>query len=373
MTALDPNRLIGATAQGLAADAHSLDALKRTASRDPKAALKGAAQQFEALFLQMVLKSMRDAVPKSGLLDSDSEQMYTGLLDQQLATQISKSGTGLADIITRQLAHYLPDGQGADPKTSQSAPQSPPKSAPGASATPTVPAKTALDRYAEIAAANPNSALREAELHRTNAAARAAYLDKRDGATGPSTVAPVSTSTDATAVDASSDSNGDPTNRAQQQAFVTDMWQHATAAQQATGIPALFVVAQAALESGWGKREIRDSSGFPTYNLFGVKAGSGWQGRTVDVVTTEYENGVARKVTEKFRAYNSYADAFRDWAQLIGGNRRYSEVVQAGRTDNNAAGFAHGLARAGYATDPDYGAKLVRVIGSIATKPAGSS
>jgi flagellar protein FlgJ len=164
----------------------------------------------------------------------------------------------------------------------------------------------------------------------------------------------------------------DPRLRDEQRAFVTRMWDHAAAAQQATGIPARFVLGQAALESGWGKREIRDSSGFPTYNLFGIKAGSGWQGKTVDVVTTEYENGVAKKVVEKFRAYNNYSEAFRDWAQLIAGNKRYAEVVESGRAGGNAAGFANGLARAGYATDPEYGAKLVRVIGSIGGTRAGT-
>jgi flagellar protein FlgJ len=126
------------------------------------------------------------------------------------------------------------------------------------------------------------------------------------------------------------------------------------------------VLAQAALESGWGQREIRAPAGLPTYNLFGIKAGSGWSGRTVDVATTEYDNGVAKTVVQKFRAYNNYSEAFRDWAQLIGGNKRYAEVVHSGRAGDSAAGYANGLARAGYATDPEYGAKLARVIGSLA-------
>ena len=315
MNPLDPNRMLDSTAQGLAADARSLDSLKRQAARDPKAALKGAAQQFEALFLQMVLKSMREAIPKSGLLDSDSQQTYTSMLDQQLATRISKSGTGLADVIARQLGRYMASPPSTDPVGEQSTqPVQPPVASP----------RAALDRYAEVA---------------------------RTKSTRP-------------ASDLRLDS--------EQRSFVTRVWDHAAAAQQATGIPARFVVAQAALESGWGKHEIRDSQGFPTYNLFGVKAGSGWTGRTVDVVTTEYENGVGRKVVGKFRAYNNYSEAFRDWAQLIGGNKRYAEVVESGRTDASGTGFANGLARAGYATDPEYGSKLARVIGALTNPRTGA-
>lgn len=324
MNPLDPHRLLDSTAQGLAADARSLDTLKRTASRDPQAALKGAAQQFEALFLQMVLKSMRDAIPKSGLLDSDSQQTYTGMLDQQLATRISRSGTGLADVIAKQLGRFMGAAPAGADKPAAAVQGAPP------------PVRAALERYSEVA-----GGMRRAQpVAAAEPATGAAVADRRLGD--------------------------------DQRNFVTRMWDHAAAAQQATGIPARFVLAQAALESGWGKREIRDSSGFPTYNLFGIKAGSGWQGKTADVVTTEYDNGVAKKVVEKFRAYNNYSEAFRDWAQLIAGNKRYAEVVESGRAGGSGAGFAHGLARAGYATDPDYGAKLTRVIGTLANVRAGT-
>jgi flagellar protein FlgJ len=108
---------------------------------------------------------------------------------------------------------------------------------------------------------------------------------------------------------------------------------------------------------------MRDAAGRSSHNLFGIKAGANWRGRTVEVVTTEYENGVARKVIEKFRAYDSYADAFRDWAGLMMSNPRYAQVLRAGR---DAEGFARGLQQAGYATDPQYGAKLARAIAATA-------
>lgn len=346
MNSLDPSRAFDSTVQGLAADAHSLDALKRAAKRDPQAALKGAAQQFEALFLQMVLKSMRDAVPKSGLLDTGTEDTYTGMLDQQLANRVATSGTGLAGIIARQLARYVPAAAG------ESADQGTPP-APGAPAAPEssagAPVRAALDRYAQIASANPNTAAREAELNRRNPQARAEYLAR----------------TAAIPADLQGGNAAGSGLSAQQRDFVLSMWDHAAAVQRTTGIAARFVLAQAALESGWGAREMRDNQGRPTYNLFGIKAGASWQGRSADVVTTEYEDGVANKVVQKFRAYDGYGEAFRDWAQLIAGNERYAQVLASGRTGTDA-GFAHGLARAGYATDPQYGSKLTQVIGTVA-------
>ncbi len=160
--------------------------------------------------------------------------------------------------------------------------------------------------------------------------------------------------------------------------------QHSSSAQKAeaeTGIPASFMVSQAALETGWGRREIRHADGAPSYNLFGIKAGAGWNGPTADVTTTEYVNGKAQKVVAKFRAYGSYAESFADYARLMKTSPRYQNVVaqaqkaqatqaQQGRSGTTtvasagttAANFAAGLQRAGYATDPAYADKLTRVI-----------
>jgi flagellar protein FlgJ len=134
-------------------------------------------------------------------------------------------------------------------------------------------------------------------------------------------------------------------------------------------VPAKFIVSQAALESGWGKQEIKHADGLPSHNLFGIKAGASWKGRTVEVVTTEYENGVPKKVVEKFRAYNNYTESFRDWALLMKSNPRYAQVLEQGRS---GAGFAYGLQRAGYATDPNYGDKLARVIGAVGQAVGGA-
>jgi peptidoglycan hydrolase FlgJ len=144
-----------------------------------------------------------------------------------------------------------------------------------------------------------------------------------------------------------------------QQAFVKEHEASARAAEAQTGIPASFMVAQAAHESGWGRREIRNADGSSAHNLFGIKAGAGWAGKVAHITTTEVIDGQPRKVVAAFRAYDSAADSFRDYARLMKDNPRYAPVVAAG---NNAQGFAQGLQRAGYATDPAYADKLARVI-----------
>jgi flagellar protein FlgJ len=141
--------------------------------------------------------------------------------------------------------------------------------------------------------------------------------------------------------------------------FVSRLWPHALEASRTTGVAPQFILGQAALESGWGRGEIRMADGATSHNLFGVKAGRGWQGPTADVMTTEYVNGAPVKSVERFRAYGSYAEAFKDYANLLAANPRYAQVLNE-RTD--AAAFARGLQQAGYATDPNYADKLTRVI-----------
>ncbi|HEY4037750.1 MAG TPA: glucosaminidase domain-containing protein, partial [Burkholderiaceae bacterium] len=144
-----------------------------------------------------------------------------------------------------------------------------------------------------------------------------------------------------------------------QHQFMQTHWVDAARAQQLTGVPASFILGQAALESGWGRREIRAPDGSPSYNLFGLKAGPGWQGKTTAVTTTEYEGGVPHNTVQNFRAYDSYAAAFQDWALTIGRNQRYSGAVASSAS---ASGFAWGMQQGGYSTDPSYAAKLASVI-----------
>jgi flagellar protein FlgJ len=141
--------------------------------------------------------------------------------------------------------------------------------------------------------------------------------------------------------------------------FVQQHSKAADAASVETGIPAQFMLAQAALETGWGKREIIGNDGSHSHNLFGIKAGGSWTGPTVDVTTTEYISGQPRKMVQKFRAYGSEAESFADYARMMKDSPRYAKVVAASA---DAKHFAVGLQRAGYATDPAYAEKLGKVI-----------
>lgn len=141
--------------------------------------------------------------------------------------------------------------------------------------------------------------------------------------------------------------------------FIQTHTDAAAAAEKATGIPAKFMIAQAAHETGWGRKEIKNSDGSTSFNLFGMKAGPNWKGATTDITTTEYIGGKAHKVTQTFRAYSSYAESFADYASTMKNSPRYAAVVAAG---NDANGFAKGLQKAGYATDPSYATKLAKMI-----------
>jgi flagellar protein FlgJ len=128
---------------------------------------------------------------------------------------------------------------------------------------------------------------------------------------------------------------------------------------RASGIPQIFIMAQAALESGWGKSEIMDANGRSSHNLFGIKATDSWTGRVVEAQTTEYIDGQKVSRVEKFRAYDSYQDSFKDFANLLRRNPRYQQVL---KSVNDPVSYSHAMQRSGYATDPNYGKKLQSVI-----------
>lgn len=141
--------------------------------------------------------------------------------------------------------------------------------------------------------------------------------------------------------------------------FVSHHTQAARAAQAATGIPAEFMISQAALETGWGRKEIRHADGTTSFNLFGIKATGSWKGPVAEVWTTEFVDGKPQRVKAQFRAYSSYAESFADYARLMTESPRYARLREA---SSDAVAFASGLQKAGYATDPEYANKLSRVI-----------
>ena len=151
----------------------------------------------------------------------------------------------------------------------------------------------------------------------------------------------------------------------EQQAFLESIAPWAQQAAQQLGVAPELVSAHAALESGWGRHPLRNAGGASSHNLFGIKAGGGWDGAVNESSTTEYVGGAAVKTRERFRSYPDAGAAFRDYAQMLIDNPRYKGALGVG---NDARAFAQGLARGGYATDPAYAAKLER----LATKLQGS-
>jgi peptidoglycan hydrolase FlgJ len=268
------------------ADFQGLASLKNEAKAQAPTALKEAARQFESLFTQMLLKSMREANKSFGedsLFGSDQADMYQDMFDDQIAMQMSKGkGLGLADMLVRQL-------QGGVGSTAQT-------SAPASSA----PAAT----------------------------------DQRPTAS-------LSTSKDD---------------------FLRTLRPHAEQAAKELGVDPDALLAQAALETGWGRSVPCNAQGECSFNLFGIKAGSQWSGATVNVPTLEFEEGIPVRKVERFRAYDSPADSFRDYAALIRDSSRYASARGAG---DNVEAFAAALQQGGYATDPNYAQKIAAVAGEV--------
>ncbi|WP_114815256.1 flagellar assembly peptidoglycan hydrolase FlgJ [Paraburkholderia kururiensis] len=302
----DPSLKGNELSQRFALDVQGFDALRAQAKNSPQAGLKMAAQQFDAVFTQMMLKSMRDATPSDGPLDSHDGATFTSMLDQQLSQQMSSKGIGVADALFKQLSRNA-GVQGGDANAGNNA------------------ALSALSK----AFANPSA----------NGALATGKGYTRNSALTP----PVRGDGSSPKIDA----------------FVDKLAAPAQAASAATGIPARFIIGQAALESGWGKREITNSDGTPSHNVFGIKATKDWTGKTVSTVTTEYVNGRPQRVVEKFRAYDSYEQAMTDYASLLKDNPRYAQVLNSSHDVN---GFAQGMQRAGYATDPHYAKKLISIM-----------
>ncbi len=361
------------------ADTTDLNAIRRAARENSPDALKAAARQFEALFTNMMLKSMRSATPKNGMFDSEQTRLYTSMLDQEMSQTFAKRGLGLADAMLRQmtnnsrppLADIKPDqGIRSDsldtisPSTSTQEVQTvqPTLAEQVAQASIEARKKTLLESLATVKFGESSALDGLSGLSGTFAApqqlmssellrqALADTIRQQQSLLGAGKQAYQSSSY---AVGANS------SKPAHVRAFQESLASEAEEASSATGIPAKFMLGQAALESGWGRRVIKNADGTTSHNLFGIKAGKNWKGKVVETTTTEYVNGVALRKKQKFRAYDSYAESFRDYARLLKNNPRYQNVLA---NSQDAVGFARGLQRAGYATDPQYAAKLTSII-----------
>ena len=300
------------TDPGLFADAQSLATLKSQAAAHNPKALRAAAQQFESLFIGMVLKSAENANFKDPLFGSSQQRMYQDLYDQQLATQLSKTHTfGLAEMLVQQLRRQW-SGSGSSAAAGR-----------GALSTSGAAGSTAA---VSSSAAPPVSA----GMPSTPSAA---------AGKGPS-----------------------PVNAAQQSAFARSLWPDAQRAARQLGVSPVSLIAQAALETDWGRSLPRTASGTTSNNLFGIKAEHGWSGSSAASATHEYRNGIDTATQAQFRAYGSCSQCFQDYTSLLSSNPRYAAALGTG---NDVGAFATALQQAGYATDPNYARKLTEVAATL--------
>lgn len=287
-----------------------LTALKARASKDAKGSLDEVAKQFESLFVQQMLKSMRQAGLGEGLMDNDQSLFYRDMYDQQLAIHLSESGgMGLADVIKRQLGDT---GQAE-------------------SGNAVMPVKS-IEDYRRLA-----MALR---LYQPG------VPDDSVGAADP------------LQANSTEMNQPDPKHWSSDE-FVAQLWPWATEAAGLLGLKPQALVAQAALETGWGKHLIRSADGSAANNLFAIKADQRWDGDRVSVNALEYDQGTAVKRRTAFRSYESLRDSFHDYVDFLQSNPRYDKALES--TTDSAAYFTE-LQRAGYATDPEYANKINAVM-----------
>ena len=335
-------------------DFQGLNQLKSQAGKDPAQALKQVASQFETQFVKMMLQSMRDATPKGGLFDSDQMETFQGMFDQEIAQKLSgrAGGIGLADMIERQLS-----------KT-------------GGEAKPTPEGGYPIERQAEgITTANearayplpdpsewtlrPHAWMRQDE-------------DKEVANVGQEKLEqPGPTKERLAAMQSAGESaSTEPPSRQpayweSPEQFVEAILPHAREAADKLGVSPKVLVAQSALETGWGKHVPHDGSGRASHNFFGIKADRGWDGDRQVHGTLEFESGSLVRKQAAFREYDSMAASFNDFARFIQDNPRYGQALEV---RNDPEQFARELQQAGYATDPKYADKLISIMNSPALK-----
>jgi flagellar protein FlgJ len=321
------------------ADAGNLAALKQAAAKNSPQALRAAAKQFESLFVSMVLKSVRQANFKDPLFGSDQGNLYQDMYDDQIAAEISKGkGLGLADMLVQQLRR---EGAGAGPDASS--------------------ATSAKGLTSPTAGhGSPGAPLASSAARATGASASPA-AHTADATTGAT---------------ASVDSPSACAQSAQQASFARALWPDAQQAARQLGVSPISLLAQAALETNWGRNVPQSAAGGTSNNLFGIKA-TGWTGPAVASSTQEYSGKAASTVTAQFRAYDSTSQCFGDYVSLLRGNPRYAAALGTG---SDVQAFGSALQQGGYATDPAYASKLgavastlERALGASINGPAGQA
>lgn len=318
-------------------DFNGLAKLKQGAREQTPAAIKEVAKQFESVFLTMVLKGMRQAKLADGVLDNKQSEFYRDMYDQQMAVNLAgEPGIGLADLIAQQLSpkqktdedeklqagDYLNRAMGI---SGQAVRQPIPK---------------VIERPAVMQPLDESGLNRLQESLERLERSQQALDDQWQ------------------LMQAGTGSNEVSVNK---QIFMSQLLPHAQQAANELGVDANVLLAQAALETGWGKSVIKNNQGDSSFNLFNIKADKSWEGKQARVSTLEYDGGVARKEMAGFRSYDSYKQSFDDYVGFIKSNPRYSEALKKA---GNAAQYVRELQKAGYATDPRYAEKIMSIYNS---------
>lgn len=307
-------------------DVQGLAQLRRQARADggeqSQETLREVAGQFEALFVQQMLKTMRESTLNEGLMDNDQSKFYQGMFDQQIALEMTRGkGLGLADMLVRQLGGSSPTDaeqrirEPADPFLGPAAPLR----------------RTQPANYSQHMGPPPVAHAQG----KPNADAALADVPLPDEALA----------------------QWRPQDRDQ---FVADLWPHAEQAAQKLGVDPRVLLAQAALETGWGQHIMERRDGRSSHNLFGIKADGRWDGEQVSHRTVEFRHGVLQREQAAFRAYPTPAHSLADYADFIRDNPRYADAL--GSTDPRR--YVTELQRAGYATDPAYARKIMNIYNS---------
>ncbi|MDG9927165.1 MULTISPECIES: flagellar assembly peptidoglycan hydrolase FlgJ [unclassified Pseudomonas] len=370
------SRLAAGLDNGAYTDLNRLNQFK--VGGDTEGNIKKVAQEFESLFLNEMMKSMRKANEVFGednFMNSNESKTYQDMHDQQLAVTLSKNngGIGLASVLERQLSQMKSGPKRVNPFAQVESPNATARAG-------------AFKPAGEGGAARDDSAL----LNQRRLSLPSKLTDRLLAGIVPATEAQPLAGSDWVPAQASAVADGKPLGLNDSAAvsgrsvaqpplakgksafasaaeFVQTMLPLAEEAAQKIGVDARYLVAQAALETGWGKSIIRQADGSSSHNLFGIKAHGGWQGESARVLTTEYKGGEAVKEAASFRAYDSYRQSFNDYVSFLQGNGRYQEALAV--TDKPES-FVRELQQAGYATDPQYARKISQIARQMQTYQA---
>lgn len=307
-------------------DLNALQSLKSASQKDSREGIKAVAEQFESMFISMMLKSMRAAnktFSEGNILSSNDTEFYQEMFDSQISVSLASGasgGIGLAKVIERQLLEGK--GLAADPS--------------------------------QVKAMNMSdlSVYQRKDFPRLNVPKLSEAI---------STLEQVMKSEPEALPDNIAGSETPITEFSSPEQFVEALAPIASKVEAQTGISARLMLAQSALETGWGQKPILKPDGTPSFNLFGIKAGANWHGDKTDIVTTEFFQGAAIKQRDAFRAYQSFEESFSDYAQFLQSNPRYEQALTL---RENPLEFAQALQDSGYATDPQYADKIGRIMHS---------